>query len=402
MKIDVDKNKEIELYIHIPFCVKKCNYCDFLSFSSDHFNNDLFTKEMYVNALCSEIVYKGNICNDRVVDSIYIGGGTPSSLETSLIVKIMDTINSSFTVSSDAEITIECNPGTVDFDCLSVYKSLGINRLSFGLQSTDDNELKLLGRIHDYRSFVSSIEATLKVGFDNYNVDIMYGLPNQNIGILRKTLNDVIRFNPKHISVYSLIIEEGTPFYEKYNDDYINQCKGKITSFLPEEKELCEMTDFVKAFLRGRGYMQYEISNYAKAGYECRHNIGYWKRKQYMGMGLGAASLYNETRYSNITDIDNYIKNWTLTNPISEYQEQENITKDESMSEYMILGLRMNDGVSAEEFYSIYGRTLENVYGDDINMLVEKGLIINDGNYIKPTVQGLDLQNIIAQTFYNV
>lgn len=391
--------EDIELYIHIPFCVKKCNYCDFLSFAPDTFTNDLLTKEMYVNALCSEIEFKSHIYGNNKVTSIFIGGGTPSSLETNYIVKIMDAINKSFNVSNDAEITIECNPGTVNFESLSVYKSLGINRLSFGLQSTDDNELKALGRIHDYRSFLNSIDATIKAGFDNYNVDLMYGLPGQSLRTLRKSLSDVIRFNPKHLSVYSLIIEENTPFYEKYNDDYIIQCQGKITSFLPKESELCEMTDFVKAFLKGRGYNQYEISNYAKNGYECRHNIGYWTRNQYIGMGLGASSLYDETRYKNVSNIDDYIKNWSATNPTNEFEEVEKITKEESMYEYMILGLRMNRGVSAEEFYNIYGRTLENVYGSQIERLINRELLINDGNRIKPTPRGLELQNIVARDF---
>lgn len=397
MKINMDNNKEIELYIHIPFCVKKCNYCDFLSFVSEP-----FVREMYTNALCSEIRHRGSRYNNHTVSSIYIGGGTPSSLETALIVKIMDVINDTFNISLDAEITIECNPGTVTFDSLSVYKSLGINRLSFGLQSTDDKELKLLGRIHDYKSFINSLDAVIKAGFDNYNVDIMYGLPGQNLKTLRRTLNEVSRFNPTHISAYSLIIEEGTLFYEKYNDDYINRCKGNIASFLPQEDELCEMTNFINAFLKGRGYNHYEISNYAKNGYECIHNIGYWTRKNYIGFGIGAASLYNETRYKNISDINKYIDNYLLTNPSDEYEEEEHITATESMSEYMILGLRLCEGVSIAEFYNRYNRTMESVYGEDINTLVDKGLIVNDGNFIKPTVQGLDLQNIIAQTFYNV
>ncbi len=391
--------EDIELYIHIPFCVKKCNYCDFLSFAPESLGNDLLIKEMYVNALCSEIEFKGRLYEHNKVTSIFIGGGTPSSLETNYIVKIMDAINQSFNVSNYAEITIECNPGTVNFESLSVYKSLGINRLSFGLQSTDDNELKVLGRIHDYRSFLNSIDATIKAGFDNYNVDIMYGLPEQNLRSLRKTLREVTRLNPKHLSVYSLIIEENTPFYEKYNDDYINQCMGKITSFLPGENELCEMTAFIKAFLDGRGFHQYEISNFAKNGYECRHNIGYWRRKQYIGMGLGASSLYNETRLKNISNIDDYIKNWSLSNPVNEFEEEEKLTKEESMSEYMILGLRMNKGVSAEKFYDIYGRTLDSVFGSQIENLTSQELLINEGNIIKPTRRGLELQNIVAREF---
>ena len=291
-------NQELELYIHIPFCVKKCNYCDFLSFTSEP-----FTRELYTNALCSEIEYKGRKLNDRIVTSIYIGGGTPSVLETKYISKIVDVINDTFTINEEAEFTIECNPGTVSRESLNVYKMLGINRLSFGVQSSNDDELKLLGRIHDYSSFINSLDYALRAGFINISADIMYGLPHQTIKTLRKTLSDVSRFNLKHLSVYSLIIEENTPFYNEYYDDYVMQSNGNLTSFLPSEDELSEMTDFVHAYLNNRGYKQYEISNYAKKGYECRHNIGYWKRKEYLGVGLGAASLLDEVRYKNITDI---------------------------------------------------------------------------------------------------
>ena len=388
------RDKEIEIYIHIPFCVKKCDYCDFLSFPSD-----ADTREYYVNALCSEIELKAKKLNDKTVSSIYIGGGTPSSIETKLIIKIMNTLDSAFTISRDAEVTIECNPGTVSKDGLSVYKSYGINRLSIGLQSANEHELKLLGRIHDYDSFVRTIDAVLKAGFINYSVDIMYGLPGQTLESLRKTLKAVTMFRPKHISAYSLIIEEGTPFFDRYNDDYISQCMAKKTKYLPEENVLCEMTDYVNAFLKGRGYEQYEVSNYAKAGYECRHNIGYWKRTPYIGFGLGAASLYEEVRYKNITDLDMYIKNYSLANPIIEYEEQDALTAGESMSEFMILGLRMNEGVSFDDFYNAYRMSLENVYGSQIERLINQELLVNEGNRIKPTLRGLELQNTIAREF---
>ena len=388
------RDNEIELYIHIPFCVRKCDYCDFLSFPSD-----TKMREYYVNALCSEIELKAKKLCNQMVTSIYIGGGTPSSLETKLIIKIMNTLDSAFTISEDAEVTIECNPGTVSRDSLSVYKSYGINRLSIGLQSANEHELELLGRIHDYDSFVRTVDMLLEVGFINYSVDIMYGLPYQTMDSLSKTLKAVTMLRPKHISAYSLIIEEGTAFFDRYNDDYINQCLAKKTKYLPEENVLCEMTDYINAFLKGRGYDRYEVSNYAKAGYECRHNIGYWKRKAYIGFGIGAASLYEEKRYKNITDIDRYIKNYSLANPLIEYEEQENLTTEDSMSEFMMLGLRMNWGVSADDFYSIYGRTLDNVYGEQIEGLIERELLVNDGNRIKPTNRGLELQNIIAREF---
>ncbi len=386
--------REIELYIHIPFCVRKCNYCDFLSYTASD-----KLKEDYINALCSEIAYKGAKLSECTVTSIYIGGGTPSTLLTKLIVRIMDTANDTFTIDDDAEITIECNPGTVTKEALGVYKTIGINRLSFGLQSSQDSELKLLGRIHDYKSFLTSLDSALRLGFNNVNVDIMYGLPGQTVSSLKKTFSDVVKFGLKHLSVYSLIIEENTLFYDKYNEDYITRCKGGMPSFLPDEDTLCEMTDFTYAYLNSRGYNQYEISNYAKKGFECKHNIGYWKRKEYIGFGIGAASLYNETRYRNITDIDKYIGNWSVSNPVNEYEEEDKLSSEECMAEFMILGLRMNAGVGYEEFYSTFNRSLGDVYREEIDTLTAQGLVVNDGNFIKPTRKGFELQNIIAREF---
>ena len=391
MKTDSDT---IELYIHIPFCVKKCDYCDFLSFPSNP-----ETREYYVNALCSEIEYKGELLKGKTVTSIYIGGGTPSSLETPLIIKIMNTLDKAFNISGEAEVTIECNPGTVNPDSLAVYKSFGINRLSIGLQSADYDELKALGRIHDYDSFLRTIDAVIKAGFTNYNVDIMYGLPGQDLSSLRRTLKNVTMLGPKHISAYSLIIEEGTRFYDRYYEDYINQIKGDKTKYLPTESALVEMTDFVNAYLKGRGYIRYEISNYAKKGYECRHNIGYWKRAEYIGFGIGAASLYENVRYKNITDIDKYIKNYSVSNPVNEYESKEKLSADEAMAEFMMLGLRMTEGVSADEFHNMFGRSIGDVYKDSITELTQQGLIVSEGGRIRPTNKGLELQNIIAGKF---
>lgn len=386
--------RELELYIHIPFCAKKCNYCDFLSFAT---TEDVHVD--YINALCSEIEYKGQFYEDYEVTSIYFGGGTPSFIKTSLVVKLYDKLESTFTISPEAEVTIECNPGTVNRDKLSVYKTLGINRLSFGVQSTNDDELKLLGRIHDFRSFLESLDAAGRVGFNNISADIMYGLPGQNLATLKKTLSDVAMFNLKHISVYSLIIEENTPFYEQYHDDYITQIQGNLTSFLPNEDELIEMTDYVGAYLNNRGYKQYEISNYAKKGCECRHNIGYWQRKEYLGIGLGAASLISDTRYKNVSDMGKYIKNWMLDNPICEYDEMDKLTRDDCMAEFMMLGLRMTDGVYATYFYNAFGVSMGNVYGDAIDSLVSQGLVVNDGGHVYPTASGIRLQNVIAREF---
>ena len=292
-------NNNLELYIHTPFCVKKCAYCDFLSFPAD-----TNTQIQYVHALLNEIRFYGERMGDYQVSTIYIGGGTPSWLEPELLVAIMDQVYKSFRVREDAEVSIECNPGTVTTAKLEAYRRAGINRLSIGLQSANNEELKMLGRIHTYEQFLKTYELARNAGYTNINVDLMSGLPHQSAESFADTLQKVIRLKPEHISAYSLIIEKGTPFYEKYKFDMVRQEAGMKTELLPTEDDVYKMLKLTQLVLAKAGYDRYEISNYAKPGYECRHNIGYWTRENYLGLGLGAASLVDNVRYSNKRELD--------------------------------------------------------------------------------------------------
>ena len=283
--------KKLELYIHIPFCVKKCDYCDFLSFPAD--SN---TQIRYVHALLQEIRYYGNLLGDYHVPTIYIGGGTPSWLEENLIYTVLQQVASSFHVEADAEISIECNPGTVTAKKLNVYQSAGSNRLSIGLQSTNNEELKALGRIHTCDQFLKTYELARNAGFENINIDLMSAIPDQTYEGWIHNLRTVAGLDPEHISAYSLLIEEGTPFASR-------------TLKLPDEDTEYNMYEATAQILGEYGFEQYEISNYAKKGRECRHNVGYWIRQDYLGFGLGASSLYGKERFANTQDMKKYLEN---------------------------------------------------------------------------------------------
>ena len=294
--------KYMQLYVHIPFCVRKCSYCDFLSFSCDE-----RTQIEYADALIREIRFYGPHCKDYVVNTIYIGGGTPSWLNEDKLVEIMNTIYENFQVSQDAEISMECNPGTVTAGKLRKYRMAGINRLSIGLQSADNEELQILGRIHTFEQFVKTYELAKEAGFANINVDLISGIPYQTTEKFLKTLQKVVWLKPNHISAYSLIIEKGTPFYEAYKFDAVRQEAGMPTEVLPNEDEVYRIYKLTQDYLQRAGYLQYEISNFAQPGFECEHNIGYWTRRNYLGLGLGAASLMENVRYTNTTDLYGYI-----------------------------------------------------------------------------------------------
>ena len=346
----------LELYIHIPFCVKKCDYCDFLSGTYDA---DI--RKAYTEALCREIKWNGIRLGDKLVTSIYIGGGTPSWLEVEYMANIMDAVHKYFHVDPQAEVTIEVNPGTVSSEHFNVYRSVGINRISIGLQSANDDELKLLGRIHTYDRFLHTYEFARVAGFDDVSVDIMTGLPGQTPAKLLHTIHQVVRLQPEHISAYSLIIEKGTPFYDRYKFDAVKQHAGMETEALPNEDQEYELYKTTQMELARHGYEQYEISNYAKKGHVCQHNIGYWKRVPYLGMGIGAASLMNETRFSNERDIHDYIEhakelvmeNFRQESPMR--VDVQELSRQSAMEEYMFLGLRMNAGVSRSEFRQAFG-----------------------------------------------
>ena len=297
------EKKELELYIHIPFCVKKCDYCDFLSFPADN-----RTQRRYVDALQKEITCYGALYPDRKITTIFIGGGTPSWLDEEEIVRILHTVREAFEVECGAEITIECNPGTATAHKLVRYREAGINRISIGLQSAHNEELALLGRIHTWEQFLKTYDLARKAGFSNINVDLMSALPGQTLETFSDTLKKVLALKPEHLSAYSLIIEEGTPFYERYREDEKHREAGEPTELLPDEEQEYAVTKLTQRVLKEAGYHWYEVSNFAKPGYECRHNIGYWKRADYLGVGLGAASLIDNVRYANVREVLEYCK----------------------------------------------------------------------------------------------
>lgn len=390
MSYDIKTQKGI--YIHIPFCISKCIYCDFCSAPAD---DD--TKERYVDALCAEITHAGKEAvkngDDRSISTIFFGGGTPSILQPRLFVKIMDAVRGAFTVSEDAEITVECNPGTLTAEKLRTYRSVGVNRLSIGLQSPDNRELRALGRIHTYEQFEESYYAAREAGFDNINIDIMSAIPYQTVSGYQSNLEKIVKLNPEHISAYSLIVEEGTPLF-----DMVERSDGKI---IPSEDEDRQMYALTKRILSDAGYYRYEISNYARPGFECRHNISYWKRTDYIGFGVAAASLLKKSesypqskRFTNTLDLEDYIKN-----PIGNHSEEELLTQNDEMEEFMFLGLRMMDGISTESFEASFGRSFDEVYGDIAQKQMRQGLIKREGGRIRLTDMGIDVSNTVMAEY---
>lgn len=367
------------IYIHIPFCISKCSYCDFLSFPVD---DD--TKSRYLEALCDEI--RGFTDDGRSVATIFIGGGTPSTMPLGVIKRIMDVIYGHFEVKTDAEITIECNPGTITQDKLTEYKNCGINRLSIGLQSADNNELKEIGRIHTYEEFLESYRLARSNGFSNINIDLIFSLPQETSDKWRTTLKKVIELDPEHISAYSLIVEEGTPMYDKVN--------STDRSYLPSEDEDRLMYHMTTKILGEAGYKRYEISNYAKEGYESRHNISYWIGIDYVGFGLGSASLINGKRYSNIRDMKNY-----LASPVEAAILTDELTLNDRMSEFMFLGLRLMSGVSEEDFRQRFNRNIDEIFGKEIKQNIERGLLIRRQGHIMLSRIGIDLSNTVMSDF---
>lgn len=380
--------KDMQLYIHIPFCVRKCAYCDFLSFAADE-----QTQAAYVQALIQELEFYGEKYKERNISTIFIGGGTPSCLDERWMTLIMETVYRCFMVADDAEITMECNPGTVTDAKFAAYKNVGINRLSIGLQSANDEELKVLGRIHTFEQFLRTYEKARQFGFSNINVDLMSALPGQSVSNFMGSLKKVVRLKPEHISAYSLIIEEGTPFYEKYREDVRRQERDEPTIFLPKEEEVYEITERTREFLQAEGYHWYEISNFARKGMECRHNIGYWKRADYLGVGLGAASLLEEVRYVNTSDFDEYVKNPTQA------AIGEPVSRTAQMEEFMFLGLRMIDGFHRQEFLDKFGIEIEAVYGEVLNTLQREGLLQKREARIALTQKGIDVSNYVLAQF---
>lgn len=368
----------LELYVHIPFCVRKCQYCDFLSSPSDE-----ETKDRYIEALLKEIRAAEHTENYEIV-SVFIGGGTPSALKAEAIASIMRTLQEQFFFCEDAEVTIEANPGTVDLEKLTIYRNVGINRLSLGLQSTDAEELKLLGRIHSYEEFLKSYEWAREAGFSNINIDLMFAIPGQTGEAWRQHLYQVAELNPEHISAYSLIIEEGTPFAEQNLD-------------LPDEDTEYQMYEDTAEILERYGYRQYEISNYAKQGYMCRHNAGYWQRREYLGFGLGASSLYGGMRFSNTHQMQEYLKE--SRNPDQIRKDVTVLSRNEQIEEFMFLGLRMTEGISEKKFEENFDVRLMDVYGDILQKYEETGFMEHIETKWRLTRKGIHVSNHILADF---
>ena len=337
--------KDIGIYVHIPFCKHKCYYCDFISYA-----NKESLVERYINVLIREITdvatgnrldYENGIDELFNVNTIYIGGGTPSFIESKYIVNIISTIKEYFKINENAEITLEVNPGTVNENKLKDYFNAGVNRLSIGLQATNDSLLKEIGRIHTYEEFLNTYKLARKIGFKNINADLMIGLPKQTIEDVEKAVNDLIKLGLEHISVYSLILEEGTVLEEQIRS-------GKLK--LPEDEEEREMYWKVKSILEANGYIHYEISNFAKKGYESQHNLDCWRQKEYVGFGVAAHSYTNDVRYSNIENLEEYIENYENDKLEETFIFNEKLTHNMKVKEYMMLGLRKVNGVSIHEF----------------------------------------------------
>ena len=398
------------VYVHIPFCVKKCNYCDFLSCASD---DD--TKKKYIAALINEI--KSLEPDSRPVASVFIGGGTPSCIDERHIVSVMDALHEKFKFADNAEVTIECNPETLTRAKAEAYIGSGINRISFGLQSTDNATLKLLGRIHTYEKFVESFKCAREAGFNNINVDMMAALPGQSLDSYMEGLAKVVSLNPEHISAYSLIVEEGTQLYDNLSQ-YPN---------LPDEDVEREMYHRTLDYLTRMGYRRYEISNYAKPGFESHHNCSYWELTDYIGTGLGASGYYKGYRYTNTADMEKYIRcaageaqvrasYETLGKTSDEIRvrasdkilskacEIHRETTNDMMEEFMFLGLRKMDGVSYDEFRKIFGCDIKSIYAKEIENNCHNGLLceyVNEdgGVSLRLTERGIDISNTVMADF---
>lgn len=376
--------RPLEIYIHIPFCVRKCYYCDFLSAPADE-----KTKDAYMEALYTELTKRAEEFSEYTVVSVFVGGGTPSTVRTKQLVMLLDGLRKYYRMDPDAEITVEVNPGTADKTKLEQYRRAGVNRLSIGLQSGNDGELCRIGRIHNFRQFVDTYEGAVAVGFVNINVDVMSALPGQTLYSYLETLHMLLALKPQptHISAYSLILEEGTRFWELSQE-------GKLE--LPDEDTDRLMYSETGRVLREAGYERYEISNYAKPGFRCRHNCGYWTRTDYAGFGIGAASLIDNVRFHNGEQLASYLKN-----PTDCREDRQVLDSREQMEEFMFLGLRLTEGIDVRTFGSMFGRSPEDVYGEIIEKNKRNGLLEyrEGGNRLALTERGLDISNYVMAQF---
>ncbi|MFH5909545.1 radical SAM family heme chaperone HemW [Clostridium perfringens] len=373
---------KISLYIHIPFCAQKCLYCDFPSFArKDHL------RKAYIEALNKEIINLREKHNNLEINTIFIGGGTPSVLESNELECLLKEI-AKLNMAKDIEYSMECNPGNLTEEKLEVMKKYGVNRISMGLQAKQDNLLKGLGRIHNYKTFKENFLLAKKVGFNNINVDLMFGLPNQSLNEWEETLREIISLEPAHISAYSLIIEEGTTFYNLYENDKLK---------LPTEEEERKMYHLAKEILEENGFNQYEISNYAKEGKECRHNLAYWNMDNWIGVGSAAASYINGKRIKNISSVEEYIN--SINEKGEAVEEIINNSKNDNMEEFMFMGLRKINGIDENEFKKRFSMNINDVYGEILNKYIDEGLLIRDSGRIFLSEKGIEISNIIMADF---
>ena len=398
--------KKLEIYVHIPFCAKKCAYCDFLSFPGN-----MRMRREYTDKLLEEIRIQSSFVREYQVDTIFLGGGTPSVLDVTDITAIMGTLKEHYDIAPDAEITIEVNPGTVKMEGLVAYREAGINRVSMGLQSADDTELRYLGRIHTYDEFLKSFQRVRMAGFTNVNVDLISAIPGQTPESWRNTLKKTAMLKPEHISAYSLIVEEGTPFYDRYGGhvemesyEMSQEERRRLMALpdLPDEDIEREMYYMTRNCLAEQGYERYEISNYARPGFECRHNVGYWTGTGYLGLGLGASSYLEGCRFHNTSDFQSYVS--AHLDDEAEFcqalrQDMEQLSVKSKMEEFMFLGLRLTRGVSVEGFITRFGQSIRNVYGGVIDKLEREGLLEHKNGYYHLTERGLDLSNYAMSLF---
>lgn len=377
---------KLMLYIHIPFCEKKCNYCDFVSF---HASYDII--DNYIKILLKEIEAKKYMANDYEISSIYFGGGTPSYINAKHICFIMESIRKSYKISDDCEISLELNPHSAIEEKLRIYDEIGINRLSFGLQSTDDHELKLLGRLHTYNDFLKSYNDALHVGFKNINVDLINGIPDQTPETYKKTLKQVLLLHLNHISIYNLIIEQHTLFYELYNNNKLN---------LPLENDMEKIDSITEELTSYYHLNRYEISNYAKSGFECKHNLGYWSNIPYLGFGLNSSSYFENKRYKNKTKLSDYLNlNYDMymldIDKLKYYDEFQILSKTELMNEYVMLGLRKTSGINELDFQKNFALSFYETYKAKLQKYIDNNLLIMDNYTFYLSKRGLDLQNTI-------
>ena len=398
--------KKLEIYVHIPFCAKKCAYCDFLSFPGN-----MRMRREYTDKLLEEIRIQSSFVREYQVDTIFLGGGTPSVLDVTDITAIMGTLKEHYDIAPDAEITIEVNPGTVKMEGLVAYREAGINRVSMGLQSADDTELRYLGRIHTYDEFLKSFQRVRMAGFTNVNVDLISAIPGQTPESWRNTLKKTAMLKPEHISAYSLIVEEGTPFYDRYGGhvemesyEMSPEERRRLMALpdLPDEDTEREMYYMTRNCLAEQGYERYEISNYARPGFECRHNVGYWTGTGYLGLGLGASSYLEGCRFHNTSDFQSYVS--AHFDDEAEFcqalrQDMEQLSVKSKMEEFMFQGLRLTRGVSVEGFITRFGQSIRNVYGGVIDKLEREGLLEHKNGYYHLTERGLDLSNYAMSLF---